>query len=570
MAGASAAAHVLLTDASPAMVRDRRGASSRPLGARRRASAPPSDLASWRRARGARDAAFDGAFSNFAALNCVTDLEPVARGAGAAPSAGCAGAAGALRHHVRRARWWCSSRGATSAAAFRRVAAGDVAGAARRREFTVRYHRARASSRAHARPGSGWRRAAAIGVFVPPSAAEPWISRAPAAARRAGGARPRRRRGRSRRSATTCSTDVPSGPYRCRRHDAPSRHAAAARFRRGLRGASRGRGTRLAGAAAACAALPRDRAPGAAVARARAHVSTRSCAACSCPMALASRRPLRLLDLGAGNGWLSHRAALAGCDATARGHPRRRRRRPRRGAGDSSTHLGRHFWRVAGSFEALPDRLRGSFDMVVFNAALHYATDLAARSAARRACLRPGGRLAILDSPFYRRAEDGQAMVAEKAAGGRDRIRCAGRRAADAAVHRVPHARQLAQCLARPRRSQWRRSRVRLSALVRAPAAGRRGCTAGARLLASTSGRAPSMILFVNPRATRPKNRRFPLSVMAVGAALPPRSSWEIVDGNLPGMDTLVELAATRRAPDARCRPGDASSRSPSCRGRSS
>ena len=30
------------------------------------------------------------------------------------------------------------------------------------------------------------------------------------------------------------------------------------------------------------------------------------------------------------------------------------------------------------------------------------------------------------------------------------------------------------------------------------------------------------MILLVNPRATRPGNRRFPLSVMAVGAALPP------------------------------------------------
>ena len=28
------------------------------------------------------------------------------------------------------------------------------------------------------------------------------------------------------------------------------------------------------------------------------------------------------------------------------------------------------------------------------------------------------------------------------------------------------------------------------------------------------------MILLVNPRATRPENRRFPLSVMAVGAAL--------------------------------------------------
>jgi anaerobic magnesium-protoporphyrin IX monomethyl ester cyclase len=50
------------------------------------------------------------------------------------------------------------------------------------------------------------------------------------------------------------------------------------------------------------------------------------------------------------------------------------------------------------------------------------------------------------------------------------------------------------------------------------------------------------MILFVNPRATRPKNRRFPLSLMAVGAALPEGTSWEIIDGNLPGIDVLAAL----------------------------
>ena len=52
------------------------------------------------------------------------------------------------------------------------------------------------------------------------------------------------------------------------------------------------------------------------------------------------------------------------------------------------------------------------------------------------------------------------------------------------------------------------------------------------------------MILFVNPRATRPGNRRFPLSVMAVGAALPEGTTWEIVDGNLPDIDVLGEIAA--------------------------
>lgn len=50
------------------------------------------------------------------------------------------------------------------------------------------------------------------------------------------------------------------------------------------------------------------------------------------------------------------------------------------------------------------------------------------------------------------------------------------------------------------------------------------------------------MILLVNPRATKPSNRRFPLSVMAIGAALPPHMSWEIVDGNLPGIDVLSEI----------------------------
>ena len=50
------------------------------------------------------------------------------------------------------------------------------------------------------------------------------------------------------------------------------------------------------------------------------------------------------------------------------------------------------------------------------------------------------------------------------------------------------------------------------------------------------------MILLVNPRATRPKNRRFPLSVMAVGAALPECTAWEILDENLPYLDVLAEI----------------------------
>ena len=56
------------------------------------------------------------------------------------------------------------------------------------------------------------------------------------------------------------------------------------------------------------------------------------------------------------------------------------------------------------------------------------------------------------------------------------------------------------------------------------------------------------MILLVNPRATRPANRRFPLSVMAIGAALPSGVSWEIVDGNLPDADPLGDVDAWIRS----------------------
>ena len=51
------------------------------------------------------------------------------------------------------------------------------------------------------------------------------------------------------------------------------------------------------------------------------------------------------------------------------------------------------------------------------------------------------------------------------------------------------------------------------------------------------------MILLLNPRATRPKNRRFPLSLLTLGAALPPGVSWEILDGNPPDSDLEAAVA---------------------------
>lgn len=56
------------------------------------------------------------------------------------------------------------------------------------------------------------------------------------------------------------------------------------------------------------------------------------------------------------------------------------------------------------------------------------------------------------------------------------------------------------------------------------------------------------MIILINPRATRPGNRRFPLSVMAIGATIPDGENWEIVDGNRPGVDAVQCVSAMVQA----------------------
>jgi anaerobic magnesium-protoporphyrin IX monomethyl ester cyclase len=56
------------------------------------------------------------------------------------------------------------------------------------------------------------------------------------------------------------------------------------------------------------------------------------------------------------------------------------------------------------------------------------------------------------------------------------------------------------------------------------------------------------MIILFNPRATKPRNRRFPLSVMALGAVLQGREDYEIVDGNVDDnpAQTILDLIRTQ------------------------
>ena len=117
--------------------------------------------------------------------------------------------------------------------------------------------------------------------------------------------------------------------------------------------------------------------------------------------------PLRVLDLGAGNGWLAHRAAVAGAEAAALDV------RADRVDGLGAAPAGSPMERIVASFEAIPVSA-DAFDVVVFNAALHYAEDLGAALGEARRVARVGARIVVLDSPFYRNAEDGEAMVQEK------------------------------------------------------------------------------------------------------------------------------------------------------------
>ena len=164
--------------------------------------------------------------------------------------------------------------------------------------------------------------------------------------------------------------------------------------------------------------------------------------------------PLRVLDLGAGNGWLAHRAAIAGAEVVALDV------RADRVDGLGASPPGSAMERVVASFEAIPVA-GGEFDVVVFNAALHYAEDLGAALREARRVARVGARVVVLDSPFYGRAEHGEAMVREKR---RNAERQFGNRASTLlglAFIEYLTPQRLADASRGTRLGPWRRHRVR-------------------------------------------------------------------------------------------------------------
>lgn len=120
---------------------------------------------------------FDGAFSNFAPLNCVADLRPVARGLAKLLKPG-ATAMLVVFGTLCPGEWITELLRGRPELALRRCHRGEVPARLAQREFRVVYHRRTSLVRAFA-PWFVLEKRLGIGVAVPPSAAEPWISSHP-------------------------------------------------------------------------------------------------------------------------------------------------------------------------------------------------------------------------------------------------------------------------------------------------------------------------------------------------------------------------------------------------------
>jgi SAM-dependent methyltransferase len=121
-------------------------------------------------------------------------------------------------------------------------------------------------------------------------------------------------------------------------------------------------------------------------------------------------RSLKVLDLGAGNGWLSNRLAAQGDRVLAVDLLVNEQD----GLG-AWKHYENTFTPVQAEFNHLP--VMDSFaDAVIFNASLHYSEDYAQTLGEALRVLSPEGSLVILDSPVYRRASSGVKMVEEREA----------------------------------------------------------------------------------------------------------------------------------------------------------
>src|SRR5271163_1604816 len=124
------------------------------------------------------------------------------------------------------------------------------------------------------------------------------------------------------------------------------------------------------------------------------------------------QKRLRILDLGAGNGWMSYRLALRGHALTAVDL----QTNDRDGLG-AAIHYAERLTALFPRFQAELNNLPfgdGQFDLVIFNASFHYAENYEDTLAEAFRCACAGGTVLIADTPWYRKEESGRQMVEER------------------------------------------------------------------------------------------------------------------------------------------------------------
>jgi SAM-dependent methyltransferase len=123
-------------------------------------------------------------------------------------------------------------------------------------------------------------------------------------------------------------------------------------------------------------------------------------------------RQLRILDLGAGNGWMSYRLALAGhapiaVDLLTNDLD---------GLG-AAVHYKKHLTALFPRFQAEMNTLPfadDEFDLVIYNASFHYSENYERTLAEALRCARPGGMILIAGTTWYDCERDGQQMLEER------------------------------------------------------------------------------------------------------------------------------------------------------------
>jgi SAM-dependent methyltransferase len=126
------------------------------------------------------------------------------------------------------------------------------------------------------------------------------------------------------------------------------------------------------------------------------------------------QRGLDVLDLGAGNCWMSNRLALRGHRPVAVDLIDN----PEDGLGAGRhylTHLHKPLVRFQADMDHLPLQDH-QFDLAIFNASFHYSEDYRRTLGEALSCVRRDGHLVIIDTPFYELPASGDEMVKERRA----------------------------------------------------------------------------------------------------------------------------------------------------------